>query len=421
MTTPPRLEISWPSDSALEQSINALASDREKSRRGGSTPCLEAGSSTATTRRSSLDQCMVYNTDTSPIWNICISYSALLASFFSIFLIGTPVAAVAKEDRVLDGCVMWFVWAVAVRLQRNFKTSHCFLSTPRLKNPLVTIMNPVLVTTLLMTAYTRGKACAYGSGKLADVLHKFSSGTPLYTLWTSATTSLPLPTGATAWFGAGDAALSILECGILIWGFKLYECQRQLFSSAGLVTVLISVSAAAGNVFLSVLSGRTFGLAMPEALAFAARSTTLALAKPAMAAVGGNLGVNAALVVSNGILGQLMYPIALEKIGVKAGSDGISSGDGVSRPEAEDSEGVRQDRSDSNLEEQLRGGDDSATIAAGITIGINGAAMGVSYLYETKSHAAPYAALAMTVFGVMTVVFTTAEPFRGVLIALASR
>ncbi|KAH8738252.1 hypothetical protein BGZ61DRAFT_526241 [Ilyonectria robusta] len=420
MTTAPQLEITWPSNSTLEQSINVMNSGREKTRRG-STPYQEVESSATTTRRSSIDQCMNDNADASLVWNFFTSYFPLLASFFSIFLIGTPIAAATKEDRVLDGCVLWFVWAASVRLQKNFKISLFLLSTPRLKNALVTIMNPVLMTTLLMTAYTRGKASAYGSASLPEVLHIFSSGTPLYTLWTSAVTSIPLPAGTTAWFGAGDAALSILECGILIWGFKLYECQRQLFSSAGLLTVLISVAAAAGNVFLSVLSGRTFGLATPEALAFAARSTTLALAKPAMAAVGGNLGANAALVVSNGILGQLMYPVALDKLGVKAGRDSISSQDGVSPSVANTQDSHQRHISHSKEEEDFTSGDDPVTIAAGIAIGINGAAMGVSYLYETRSRAAPYAALAMTVFGIMTVVFTTVEPFKGVLTGLASR
>jgi putative effector of murein hydrolase len=65
--------------------------------------------------------------------------------------------------------------------------------------------------------------------------------------------------------------------------------------------------------------------------------------------------------------------------------------------------------------------DTCITIAAGTAIGINGAAMGVSYLYERKSRAAPYAALSMTAFGVMTVVFSSVEPFRGALVKAASR
>jgi putative effector of murein hydrolase len=270
-----------------------------------------------------------------------------------------------------------------------------------------------------MTAYTRGKAGAYGPDSLPRVLSIFSSGTPLYALWTSIATNTPLPGNHSPWFGAGDAALSILECGILIWGFKLYECQRQLFSVAGLLTILVATAAAAGNVFLSVLAGKTLGLDGPEALAFAARSTTLALAKPAMTALGGNPGVNAALVVSNGILGQLCYPFVLDKLGVKREDDDTSSREGL--PTSESKSSFRSLKSLLNTtQQQLASGDDPITIAAGITVGINGAAMGVSYLYETKSRAAPYAALAMTVSGVMTVVFTTVEPFKDVVLSLAS-
>ncbi|KAK7427178.1 hypothetical protein QQZ08_006291 [Neonectria magnoliae] len=417
ITPPPRVEIMWSSDSNLEQCTDPTVSDREKSIRS-STPSPETEPSPGTRRNSSVDQSLALHTKVSPMWDICTSYFPIWASFLSIFLIGAPVAAATKEERILDGCVLWFVWTCSVRLQQNFKASYRFAS--RLKNALVTLMNPVLMTTLLMAAYTRGKAAAYGPGSLRAVLDTFSSGTPLYTLWTSAATSTPLPAGTQAWFGVGDAALSILECGILTWGFKLYECRRQLFSPAGLLTVLLSVAAAAGNVFLSVLSGRSVGLAAPEALAFAARSTTLALAKPAMAAVGGNLGANAALVVSNGILGQLMYPWVLEKICVK-GEGGITS-DGACQPASEAGQSSRRDYdADSKPDLALSRGDDPVTIAAGIAIGINGAAMGVSYLYETRSRAAPYAALAMTVFGIMTVVFTTVAPFSGVVMELASR
>ncbi|KPM35345.1 hypothetical protein AK830_g11225 [Neonectria ditissima] len=418
---PRRAEMMWQSDSNLEHCTDPMASDREKSI-PRSTPSPKTEPSSAITRSSSVDQSLSAHTKASPVWDMCTSYFPIWASFLSIFLIGAPVAAATKEERILDGCVLWFVWTASVRLQQNFKASSCYRFASRLKNALVTLMNPVLMTTLLITAYARAKAAAYGPGSLRDVLDTFSSGTPLYTLWTSAATSTPLPAGMHAWFGVGDVALSILECGILTWGFKLYECRRQLFSTAGLLTVLLSVAAAAGNVFLSVLSGRSVGLAAPEALAFAARSTTLALAKPAMAAVGGNLGVNAALVVSNGILGQLLYPWALDKISVKGDRSTLSSPDGVCQPADETGQSSCQgDGSDPKPDLEISRGDDPVTIAAGIAIGINGAAMGVSYLYETRSRAAPYAALAMTVFGIMTVVFTTVAPFSGVVMGLASR
>lgn len=54
--------------------------------------------------------------------------------------------------------------------------------------------------------------------------------------------------------------------------------------------------------------------------------------------------------------------------------------------------------------------DDTRTVAAGVTIGINAAAMGTAHLYEQNSHAAPYSALSMTTFGVFTVLFAVRSP-----------
>ncbi|KAF5640526.1 hypothetical protein F52700_3677 [Fusarium sp. NRRL 52700] len=414
--TLPRIETSWLSDSTLEQGQQRIFGRREKVANPPRAEPDEATSATASQRSS------VVSKDPVPVsqaWHFWMSNFPLIASSLAIFVIGAPVAAANNDDRILDGCVLWFVWVLTLRLQRVFKASQLCHDMPKFKNAIVTLMNPVLFTTLLMTAYTRAKAGAYGYGSIDKVLNDFSGGTPLYVLWTSVATGTPLSDGRSPWFGAGDAALSILECGILIWGFKLYECQRQLFSLAGFLTVILATAAAAGNVFLSVLGGKLVGLNAPAALAFAARSTTLALAKPAMEALGGNLGVNAALVVSNGILGQLCYPFVLDKLGVRR-EDGVSR----SSINVPDSDGRASRLSLKPLlrtaQKDLPSGDDPFTISAGITVGINGAAMGVSYLYETRSRAAPYAALAMTVSGVMTVVFTTVEPFKGAVLGLAS-
>ncbi|KAF5660853.1 hypothetical protein FDENT_13646 [Fusarium denticulatum] len=411
--TLPRVETSWLSDSTLDQGQQRMFGRREKV---ANPPRTGPDEATASQRSSIVSKDPV---PVSQAWHFWMSNFPLIASSLAIFLVGAPVAAATDDDRILDGCVLWFVWVLTLRLQRAFKASQLCTNMPKLKNTIVTLMNPVLFTTLLMTAYTRAKAGAYGYGSIDKVLRDFSGGTPLYVLWTSVATGTPLSDGRSPWFGAGDAALSILECGILIWGFKLYECQRQLFSIAGFLTIVLATAAAAGNVFLSVLGGKLVGLNAPAALAFAARSTTLALAKPAMEALSGNLGVNAALVVSNGILGQLCYPFVLDKLGVRR-EDRVS----ISRVNISDSDGRTSRLSLKPLlrtaQKDLPSGDDPFTISAGITVGINGAAMGVSYLYETRSRAAPYAALAMTVSGVMTVVFTTVEPFKGAVLGLAS-
>ncbi|KAL6867065.1 hypothetical protein J3F83DRAFT_766098 [Trichoderma novae-zelandiae] len=368
--------------------------------------------------------------DESSTWSFFSRHFPILLSLALIFTVGIPLTITAHEERLFDGFTLWFIWISSVRAQRAFKHSPiCTFSAP-LKRGLATLMNPVLLTTLLMTGYTRAKASVLGSGGLARTLHKFSGGTPLYALWTAAISGIGVPSNPTGWFGAGDAALSILECGILVWGFKLSECRRQIFSLAGLFAIILCTAAAAANVFLSVLASRAMGLHITEALSFAARSTTLALAKPATEAVGGNTPVNAMLVVSNGILGQLVYPFILDKLGVskeddengRDGQTGIAEGQQTVTTNESPSIEASTNSSMPNLWYQSTSSTDSpVTVAAGIAIGINGAAMGVSYLYETRSRAAPYAALSMMVFGVMTVVFTTVEPFKGTLISLASR
>lgn len=62
--------------------------------------------------------------------------------------------------------------------------------------------------------------------------------------------------------------------------------------------------------------------------------------------------------------------------------------------------------------------DDIQTVAAGVTIGINAAAMGTAHLYEQNSHAAPYSALSMTTFGVFTVLFAVRSPLTEWLVGM---
>ncbi|KAG5981928.1 hypothetical protein E4U55_002489 [Claviceps digitariae] len=333
------------------------------------------------------------------VWNCLKRNGYLFTCLIGIVALGIPLQMALSDSRALDGFALWLCWIIAVRLQRMAKQSFFLIASARCRHALATMINPVLVTTALMLGYTRLRGVLNQNGGIATVLEGFSSGIPLYSIWTALAKSAPLADDPNDWFGAGDFALSLLECGIVAWGFKLYECRRQLFSSSGLVIFFFCSVAAVGNVFLPVLLASGFGLDGPEALAFAARSTTLALAKPAVKTLGGNLALNATLVVSNGIIGQLFYPILLEKLSIPA-----------SDPSA-DHEKQKVDAK----------ADDLMTVATGTAIGINGAAMGVSYLYEVQSRAAPYAVLSMTIFGVMTVAFTTLEPFKGAVLALASR
>jgi putative effector of murein hydrolase len=308
--------------------------------------------------------------------------------------VGYPVSTRTDDNRVLDGCMIWFVWIATVQIQDGFAASTWLSNIYWLKETITTLLNPVLWTTLGVLGYTRIYA-KVSAIEIDRLLSRFSSGLSLADFLSIRTGVKLQQARATDWFGAGDAALSILDCGIVAWGFKLYECRQQLWSRAGAVVLVLSALFACLNVFISALLGRAIGLAKPEALAFTTRSTTLALARPAMDALGGNMVVNAAVVVASGLLGQLIYPWALRKLKI---------------PTCEHDEPHDHDAENSELHN-----DNVLTMACGVAIGINGAAMGVAYLYARKSRAAPYAALAMTVFGVTTVVFTSIQPFTGIL------
>ncbi|KAG9259114.1 uncharacterized protein F5Z01DRAFT_25965 [Emericellopsis atlantica] len=395
MAPPPVINLSFVGDGSTSNELHNPSSGTPSPFRNENTPATSVldlaaplSESTATTSKAPSSRRERRTT----VHKIFEQYPSLLAMSF-LLAIGVPVAAARGEVRVLDGCAVWFSWITTVRMQRLFKTSSACAKRPRLKNTIATTLNPVLLTTLLLTGYIHLRAVASPLYDLSQVQKLFSRGNSLYAVWTASVLQEPIASNKGAYFGAGDAALAFLEVGIVVWGFKLFECRKQLWSVAGVFTVTVSIGIAAANVFLSVGSAHLIGLDGPDSLSFAARSVTLALAKPAIETVGGNLAVNAAVVVSNGILGQLVYPFVLDRMGVRTDS-----------AEKEDDRGLNEP-------------DDPLTIATGIAIGINGAAMGVAYLYGTRSHAAPYAALSMTVFGVMTVVFTTVEPFKGVVLS----
>ncbi|KAF5655631.1 hypothetical protein FHETE_11169, partial [Fusarium heterosporum] len=97
---PPRIETSWLSDSTLDQVSQPIFAGRGKLATQA-TPRREEPASPAPSQRSSI--ILKDPVDTSWAWHLCTSNFPLLASCFGIFVIGAPVAAIADEDRILDG------------------------------------------------------------------------------------------------------------------------------------------------------------------------------------------------------------------------------------------------------------------------------------------------------------------------------
>ncbi|CAI4217613.1 unnamed protein product [Parascedosporium putredinis] len=325
-------------------------------------------------------------------------WGGAILSALVLLLIGIPMATLAQDERVLDACSLCLAWTLAIAAQQRLKSLRLATIPPAYVSVIATIVNPVLVTAGITAGYVRLKAQASGTD-LSKVLTTFCGGTTLAKLLIRWTTRASYEDDAISPFGAGDLALSLLECGIVVWGFKLYECRQQLFSRVGAVVALLSGVLAGLCAIISVVLARAVGLAPHVALAFTARSSTLALAKPSTASLGGDLAVNAGVVVGNGILGQLIAPLLIAKFRIpdhpvedqSRVMDGSGSGSNEPEIDDDDDDGNESARASadkmSGTHEVQR--DSALDVAVGAAIGVNGAAMGVAYLYDRRSRVAP--------------------------------
>ncbi|KJR88095.1 uncharacterized protein SPSK_07108 [Sporothrix schenckii 1099-18] len=460
----------------------------------------------------------------------------MCCSLVAIPLVGIPVSVVAHSDTALDTFLLVVLWTGTLATQAAVRrTALSFgLATDqaraRARSILATLLNAVLWTSLGTIAYLAVKAAARHHA-VGDALSAFSTGTSLADL--IAGTRSRAGGRPPRSLGAGDVAAAVLDAGIVSWGLKLFECRAQLLSRAGLTTLAVGAIVAAGNIVCGPLLVHAMGsgLVSPaKQLSFAARSVTLALAGPAMTNLGGDVGLNAAMVVFNGIVFQVAMGLGVcrwasralvaaegrwqqcsDAAAVRHGSHrrrqdtpepGSGSGfrchmgSGCWRSQSETQSDTDEAETETETESDsisvarptlvvfaspspskgahvqdvemaadstpssasasapasrpvsytkcgdaclvhvhLRGGaasvddvnalgrspdmetDSPGTVAAGMTVGINAAAMGTAYLYEVGSRAAPYAALSMTVFGVMTVVFTSIQPLANWVVA----
>ena len=358
----------------------------------------------------------------------------LILSWLLTIFVGLPLRFHDQHDAFLSTSLLFAVWFTALAIQASFKNSPLSYR-PWLNTTLFGLSNAVLWTSLIMIAYVFAETAT---------THR-SLHTVLDTLQTNMTvTRLVFPTGGDAttppaaptYLAAGDIALCILNAGLVSWGLKLYEYRRQLVSRSGLTVLLVSSLLAAGNVALGPLLAKVLGLASASTnLAFAARSVTLALGSPVMAMLHGDVGLNAAMVVMSGIVFQVGLGFGvghwLERNLVERGlrlcqrrstppplqSDNDEVVTATARSsvtlQGTDDEGLDLEAqvmvSETVVVSQV---DSPRTVASGVTIGINAAAMGTAYLYEVKSEAAPYSALSMMAMGIMTVVFASIPPLQ---------
>lgn len=375
----------------------------------------------------------------------------LTLSIFVFLVPGLLLSFLQSTDFSLDVGFLFTVWltftSVQTRVKRCLSKHHPRPHHMKALIAITTLLNPVLWTSLALLCYVLAKANIRGV-PAATIVAQFKTDATVSDLIADhfSTTSTGSPP-----FGAGDMATSILNAGIVSWGLKLFEYRAPLLSRGGLTVLLTSAIAAAINVVAwPILASRVLGVRpSASALSFAARSVTIALGGPAVARLGGDAGINAVGVVVNGIVFQLVAGCFVGDgsfggrmtrcralLGAQARRASFWRWPARFANSDQEKTHAMQTACQQHAERgrvchssdatQLRDGqltpftascspepvfdDDVRKVAAGVTIGINAAAMGTAHLYEQTSGSAAYSALAMTVFGVFTVLFTVPSP-----------
>ncbi|KAI5922960.1 LrgB-like family-domain-containing protein [Camillea tinctor] len=206
---------------------------------------------------------------------------------------------------------------------------------------------------------------------LADTLGAYRTGSKYTVLWGGAA-SYARP-------GAGDVFASVLDASIVALALPMYQYRRELaahFAAIVIPSMLLSV----GSLFVYPwVCAVACGIAGARSLAFAVRSLTLALAAPAAANLGGDANTAAALAIMSGIVGALVGGRMLRWMRI---------------PE-----------------------DDYVT--RGVTLGTNSSAIATAVLLQSDPRAAALSSLSMSLFGTITVLFTSIPPIVTIVRSLA--
>ncbi|KAI0382719.1 hypothetical protein F5Y04DRAFT_270258 [Hypomontagnella monticulosa] len=344
----------------------------------------------------------------SQLADILVRTAPLSICVFLVAVVGIPIYSATSYEMPFEALCFILFWILSVQFQRSLKNSVCLLRVPRLRSIFVIFANPVLVTWALGTAYLWIKT-AYTNQTIDITISEFRRHETL------AECIIAIIKGASTResIGAGDLASLVLDAGIVCMGFKMFEYRKELWES--IVTVFTtSAILAVENVFLNVLLARAFGLQTSDAVSFAARSVTIALGVPAIENLDGSTTLMSAMVIFGGIIFQMAGDGLFSLLRIKD-RKGLLKSDS-----SKDSDTEKSDVGHGG-EPQQGTGTDNGVISAGVTVGINAAAMGTAHLMERDSKATAYSALSMTVFGAMTVALTALPGVSKAIIALASR
>ncbi|KAI1085506.1 LrgB-like family-domain-containing protein [Whalleya microplaca] len=412
----PRPSESWPAPptEGSPKRLSQLGRLNETLAQNGSLASLEPATQAPTSPY------IDYIVRTAPVW-ICI---------FLLATVGIPIYFATSYGTPFEALCFILLWVISVQFQRCLKASCGLLQFPRLRSILIIFANPVMVTWALGTAFLWIKT-AYTRQTMDTVISEFRRHDTL----AQSVMNIAVDHNLAAHIGAGDLAGPVLDAGIVCLGFKMYEYRQELWASFSTVFSTCTVLAAI-NVFLNVLVAHALGLQAEDAVAFAARSVTIALGVPAVQNLGGSTALMSAFVIFGGIIFQMtgdwLFSVlhindrrcsSAQKPAAEDGNDGSDAEKKSSSPSSSTLSGLFDIVGLGRGKDQQKSGgaDDGRIVAAGVAVGINAAAMGTSHLIERDSRATAYSALSMTVFGAMTVALTAIPGVSEAMASMTSR
>ncbi|KAF4974277.1 hypothetical protein FZEAL_8799 [Fusarium zealandicum] len=281
------------------------------------------------------------------LWAARISANLDLSTFIGLlFFVGIPLYYSTGYAMPLHLAVNILAWFAAMAIPVNWRQ----------------YLHPVLVSSLATVLIVWALAAMRGES-LAVALHAYRTGAKYIELWRNTTQGQHLLPGA------GDVFGTLLDASIVALALPMFQYRRELRAHF--------VSIVAPNVAISVGSLLAYpplchacGISAARSLAFASRSLTLALAVPATVNLGGDVNTVAALAIISGILGVVLGARILSWLRI---------------PE-----------------------DDYVT--RGVTLGVNSSAIATALLLRTDPRAAALSSLSMSLFGTITVLFTSIPP-----------
>ncbi|KAH7263499.1 LrgB-like family-domain-containing protein [Fusarium tricinctum] len=281
------------------------------------------------------------------LWAARISANLDVSMFIGLFVfVGIPIYYSTGYAMPIHLAVNILAWYGAMAIAPKWKE----------------YLHPVLVSSLATVLVIWALAAIRGDS-LTTTLHAYRTGAKYIELWRNATQKQDLLPGA------GDVFGTMLDASIVALALPMFQYRRELrthFISIVVPNIAISV----GSLLAYPPLCYACGISAARSLAFASRSLTLALAIPATANLDGDANTAAALAIISGILGAVLGARILRWLRV---------------PE-----------------------DDYVT--RGVTLGVNSSAIATSVLLRTDPRAAALSSLSMSLFGTITVLFTSIPP-----------